>query len=145
MRAANVPREAEPASEPSAGQATVPDPIAPMDPSSRTVRTLGWIGISVGAEAALVVIGTSAMLLHEKQVRDEGCNAQRVCSSQGLDANGTIGTLAGWNTGAWLVSVAGLTAGGILLAISWKDAQRTTAITVAPTGSGVGLGLRSSF
>jgi hypothetical protein len=138
-------REVEPASEPLSGQATVSDPIAPMDPTSRTMRTLGWIGISVGAEAAIVAVGTSALLLHEKQVRDADCNARRICSSAGVDANGTIGTLVGWNTAAWVVTAAGLAAGGILLAISWRDAQRTTAITVAPTGSGVGLGVRSSF
>lgn len=151
--ASNALREAEPASEsPGApGAAAEPSTLPPSPPPAmpaapnRTLRTLGWIGISVGAEAALVAIGTSAMILHQKTVRDDNCNAQRMCSSAGLDANGTIATLVGWNAAAWVVTAAGLGAGGILLAVGWEDAKRTTAIGAAPIGSGMGLRVRSSF
>jgi len=122
----------------------VREPPPPRTPN-RTLRTLGWIGISVGAEAAIVAIGTSGILLHEKNVRDENCNAEKVCSLDGLNANSTIATLVGWNAAAWAVTAVGFGAGAALLALGWEDARRTVAITAAPIGPGVGIGMRSSF
>lgn len=126
------------------GRAGLPEPPLPRAPN-RTIRTLGWIGISVGAEAAIVAIGTSGVLLHEKKVRADDCNAQRFCSSDGIDANSTIGTLVGWNAAAWVLTAVGFGAGGALLAIGSEDAKPTVAITAAPIASGIGVGMRSAF
>src|ERR1700722_3561875 len=55
-----------------------------------TRRTLGWISLAAGAEAAIAAIVTSGMLVHEKSVLDAQCNAQKQCSPAGVDATGAI-------------------------------------------------------
>jgi len=127
-----------------ASSTEVREPPPPRAPN-RTVRTLGWIGISVGAEAAIVAIGTSGILLHERKVRADDCNAQKLCSLDGLNANNTIATVVGWNAAAWAVTGAALGAGAALLALGWEDAKRTAAVAAAPIGSGAGIRMWSSF
>jgi len=106
---------------------SLPPPSAPATSESssqspevlnrRAARTWGWVSVAVGAEAAVVAVLTSAMMLHENGVRDSGCDAQKACSPAGLDANARLAQLGGWNAAAWVVTVAGLGAGGVLL---WK-------------------------
>jgi hypothetical protein len=76
------------------------DPPPASDSSSgdgRTARTFGWVSIAVGAEAAVVALVTSALMLNEKSTRDSECNAQKVCSQDGLSANSSLASLGGWN------------------------------------------------
>jgi hypothetical protein len=113
--------------------------------SGRAARVLGWVSLSIGAEAAVVAGVTSFMLLHEKGMRDDNCDAQRVCSQRGLDANGTIASIVPWNTAAWIVAAAGIGAGAFLLLTHRSDTGRRTMITVSPTIAGVGVRLWSSF
>jgi len=90
-------------------------------------------------------VATSVMMLHDKSARDSNCNAEKVCSPAGLDANQDIGLLSGWNAGAWVLAAAGLGIGGYLV---WKDSddgEQRAAITISPMGSGAGLGVGSSF
>jgi hypothetical protein len=113
--------------------------------SERSDRTYGWVSVGIGAEAAVMAVGTSLMMLHDKSVRDSNCSAQKICSQTGVDAAQDIGLLGGWNAGAWIVAAAGLGVGGYLL---WRDpsgSERRTAITIDPMGTGVGLGVRSRF
>jgi len=117
----------------------------PRHDGRATRRTLGWVSLAVGAEAAIAALVTSGMLVHEKSVLDAQCNAQKQCSSSGVDAAGAISTLTPWNTGTWIMTVAGLGAGTALLLTSHPDAPASTAITLTPEGSGAGLGLRSRF
>lgn len=72
---------------------------AERDPH-RTRRTLGWISLAIGAEAAIVAGVTSIMLLHEKSVLNDNCDARKVCSSDGIDAAGSISGLVPLNTTA---------------------------------------------
>lgn len=114
-------------------------------PRSHAARTWGWVGIGLGAEAAVGAVATSVLMLHDKSVRDSNCNAEKVCAPAGIDANQDLGLLSGWNVGAWVVAAAGLGIGGYLV---WKDnddGEHRTAITVTPLGPGAGLGVRSSF
>jgi hypothetical protein len=126
--------------------ATPPPPAPPVEArSSRSRRTLGWISVAIGSEAALVAIATSFMMLHEKSVRDAHCDASKFCSSEGFDANSSLEALTWWNVGAFGVAAAGLGVGAVLLLTNPRESERTTSIVVAPNGSGAGLGLRGTF
>jgi hypothetical protein len=103
------------------------------------LRTLGWISLAIGAEAAVVASATSIMLLHEKSVRDGECSAQKVCSQRGYEANGTIGSLVASNTASWVVMAAGLGAGAVLLLTSPPAARVQATVAVSPDAAGVGL------
>jgi hypothetical protein len=116
-----------------------------MAHSNDTLRTIGWISIAVGAEAAVAGIVTSAMALHEKGVRDSNCNAQKVCKQVGMDANATLATLFGWNTASWIVAVAGLGVGTALVVTNPRIKNDQIALTVAPTPGGAALGLTGRF
>jgi len=108
-------------------------------------RVLGWVSLSIGAEAAVVAIATSILIEHQKSVRDDGCNAQKVCNPQGIAAVNTITTIVPWNTATWFIAAAGLGAGAVLLIISPSESDHKTAVTLSPDPSGLGLGLRSTF
>jgi hypothetical protein len=133
------------ARDPHDADATGTTSAPPAHDGRATRRTLGWVSLAVGAEAAIAALVTSGMLVHEKSVLDAQCNAQKQCSSSGVDAAGAISTLTPWNTGTWIMTVAGLGAGTALLLTSHPDAPASTAITLTPEGSGAGLGLRSRF
>jgi hypothetical protein len=113
--------------------------------SGRFRRTLGWIGFAVGIEGGAVAVTTSFMLLHEKSRLDDNCDAQKACSSAGVNAKSIIAETVPWNTTSWIVAAAGLGAGTILLLTSLSDSGRTTSVTVSPAPSGASFGLRSSF
>jgi hypothetical protein len=85
------------------------------------------------------------MLLHEKAVRDEECNAQKRCSPRGLDANGTIASLVAVNTASWIVMGAGLVGGAYLLLTNRPDAKVSTTVAITPNPRGVGIGLHGAF
>jgi hypothetical protein len=130
----------------STGASTDASTSAPPRHDGRaTRRTLGWVSLAVGAEAAIAALVTSGMLVHQKSVLDAQCNAQKQCSSTGVDAAGAISSLTPWNTATWITTAVGLGAGTALLLTSRPDAPAGTAITLTPEGAGAGLGLRSRF
>ncbi len=108
-------------------------------------REYGWISVGVGATAALVGLGTSYVMLHNKSVRDDNCDAQKVCSQAGFDANSQMNAISGVNTGAWVVAAAGLGLGAILVLSNPPDHRGQTVVGVAPSTSGAAVTLRSSF
>ena len=130
--------------------ATAPAPdstensVARRDPH-RTRRTIGWISLAIGAEAAIVAGVTSFMLVHEKSVLDANCDANKVCNADGIDAKGAISNTVPWNTGASIVAAVGVGVGTVLLLTSRSDSGKDTALTVSPTPAGASLGLRSQF
>jgi hypothetical protein len=103
------------------------------------------VSLTIGAEAAVIAVATSLLIEHQKSIRDDNCNAQKVCNTAGFDAVGTIDTIVPWNTGSWFVAGVGLGAAAILLVISQPKSEPQTAITLSPGSSGLGLGVRSSF
>lgn len=108
-------------------------------------RMWGWISIGVGGGAALIALGTSAWMLHDKSVRDDNCDASKVCSSAGLSANNELGQMVGWNIGAYAVAAVGFGVGAFLILTHPSDKEMGTQVGVAPTGSGTGFVLRGSF
>jgi|HubBroStandDraft_6_1064221.scaffolds.fasta_scaffold1500892_1 hypothetical protein len=136
------PRDAHDA-EATAGAGAASPPL-PHD-GRATRRTLGWVSLAVGAEAAIVAIVTSGMLVHEKSILDAQCDAQKLCSPAGLDAAGSISSLTPWNTGTWVAAALGVGAGAALLLTGRPDAPGSTAITWTPDGAGPGVGVRSRF
>lgn len=143
LSAAGCASRSLPAQNAAGAPTSTPPPSQPL--SSHNQRTFGWVSVVVGAEAATIAVVTSGMMFHEKSVRDSNCDAQKVCSQVGFDANETLGSLGGWNAASWIVAAAGLGVGGFLLWTDPADGGQRTAITVAPTYSGVGLGVRSRF
>jgi hypothetical protein len=107
-------------------------------------RALGWVLLSVGAEGAAVATVTSFMMLHQGGVRSDDC-VGKVCSAEGLAANTTLHNLEWWNAGAWVVAVAGVGAGAVLLWTNPSDKALHTQVGIAPTGSGSSLLLRGAF
>jgi hypothetical protein len=107
-------------------------------------RAVGWFSIGFGASAGLVALGTSLMMLHQSDLRNAGCNAAKVCTPDGLNANSQLDGLAGWNVASYVAAVAGLGIGTILILTNPKN-DRKTAVEVSPNGSGAGLFLRSTF
>jgi hypothetical protein len=103
------------------------------------------VSVSVGAEAAVIALVTSGMMLHEKSVRDAGCDAQKACSLAGLNANASLTQLGGWNAAAWIAAVAGIGVGGYLLWSHPVGERSRVGVAVDPVGSGIGLGVRSTF
>ena len=162
---ATPPRESAATSKPEArltlAEAVPAQPKPAEEPrdehhSNQTLRTYGWITFAIGANAAVVAVVTSFMLLHQNSVRGSECDAQKVCSQAGLDANDKIGALAGWNAGAWAVAAVGIVGGAVLVIANPPDSKRagskqstttagTTYLGVAPNGSGLGLNLQSIF
>jgi hypothetical protein len=120
-----------------------PEPDPGSNPSQ--ARTFGWFGIALGTEGAIAAAATSAAMLDFKSQRDSDCNARKVCSADGLNANNQIGALAGWNAGAWVLAGAGLGVGTFLLLTHPIDKDRKTSITLAPDGTTAGLGLSGTF
>jgi hypothetical protein len=141
--ATRAPADAAVQSSPAPGEqgtdgargATEPEPPR----HARPLRTVGWISLAIGAEAAVVASATSIMLLHEKSVRDSECSAQKVCSQRGFEANGTIASLVAWNTASWAVMAAGLGAGAVLLLTGRPAARVQATVSVSPDAAGVGV------
>ena len=122
------------------------------EPSERSsnvpARTLGWVLLSLGAEGAVLAAITSFMMLHDKSVRDQNCDSNKICSQTGLAANEDIANLASWNAGAWAVAGAGLTVGALLLLTNPPVRGPGIAIGVSPNGvngAGIGLDARGAF
>ncbi len=111
----------------------------------RMRRVLGWVSLSIGIEAVAVAVVTSALIEHQKGVRDDNCNAQKVCNAEGFAAVSTIDSIVPWNTASWFVAAAGLGAGAALVITSPRESTPRTAITLSPNSSGLGLGVRSTF
>jgi hypothetical protein len=107
-------------------------------------RALGWVFLSVGAEAAVVATITSFIMLHESSLRSADC-PDKVCSPAGLSANVTLHNLEWWNAGAWGVAVVGVGVGAVVLWTNPSDAALHAEVAIAPTGSGSGLRLRGTF
>jgi hypothetical protein len=151
-------RQAEGLAEEQAADPTAPTPVAPRperaestespgaqrDPH-RTRRLWGWISLAIGAEAAVIAVTTSFMLLHEKSVLNDNCDAHKQCNAVGLDAKGAITETVPWNTGSWIVAAAGVGIGTVILLTSRSDSGKDTALSVTPTPGGAALGLRSQF
>lgn len=108
-------------------------------------RMDGWILVGIGGASALIAVGTSIFMLHDKSVRDDNCDANKVCSSAGLSANNELGQLVGWNIGAWAVAAVGLGVGAFLVLTNPSDKEMGTQVGVGQTGSGTGFLLRSTF
>ena len=120
------------------------EPLPATHDSGGAARTIGWVSIAVGSEAAIVAGVTSFMVLHEKGVRDDNCNAQKVCNATGIEANGTMDTLLGWNAAAWVVAIAGIGAGTALI-LTHPVKDHSVAVGVSPTAGGMAVGVRGTF
>ena len=116
----------------------------------RTGRVAGYVALAVGAQATIVALVTSGMMLHEDGLRSDACDAQKRCSQAGIDANENLSQLAGWNAGAWALGAVGLGVGTVLLVLNpaseKASARPAKGLSLgAPPGGGAGLGLGGSF
>lgn len=132
--------DATPTAQPSAASAHAEDDAASERASHRTNRTLGWIAVAVGGEAAAAAIVTSLVMLHQNDVRNRECT-NKVCSASGYDANAQLSQLGTWNAMAYVVGAVGLGAGIFLLLTNPAEKAQRTAVGVTPGG----LTLQGSF
>jgi hypothetical protein len=151
LTSADVSTQPPPApSPPPAGE------LAPLEPeggksapddaraSDAMPRAMGWVSLSFGVTAGIVALGTSIMMLHENNLRSADCNAAKVCSQDGLNANSQISALATWNAASYVAAGVGIGVGAILLLTSPASSNKT-ALEVTPVSSGGGLQLRGTF
>jgi hypothetical protein len=108
-------------------------------------RFAGWAILSVGVEAAIVAVASSAMIQHQRNIRDSNCNAQKLCNQTGKNAADTIDSMVGWNTASWVTAIAGVAVGVTLVVISPPGKSNEAAVTVDPNPGGAGLNLRGTF
>jgi hypothetical protein len=134
----------------------------------RAGRVAGYVALAVGAQATLVALVTSAMMLHQDGARADACDANKRCTQAGIDANDNLSQLGGWNAGAWALAAVGLGTGTVLVLLNpsekrpsmrpapgapgdgnGKEPARPSAASGiflgAPGGAGPGLGLRGTF
>jgi hypothetical protein len=130
--------------KPAAGSSSKSETYDERD-DRQMARMWGWISMGIGGGAALIALGTSFWMLHDKSVRDDNCDANKVCNSAGLGANNEMGQLVGWNIGAYAIAAVGFGVGAFLVLTNPSDKQMGTQVGIAPTGSGTGFVLRSSF
>jgi hypothetical protein len=133
---------------PATPEATQPHPPARTSDgpagTHRDLRTLAWASVAIGSVAGLVAFGTSGLILYQKGVRDDNCDAQKVCTARGFAATQTIQTLVPWNTGSWIAAAVGVGA-GVGLWFASRDDRKQTAISLSPAPGGLAIGLRSTF
>lgn len=131
-------------------------PASESADSNKLTRYAGWAVVALGAGAATFAVATSVMMLHESSVRSSDCNAQKVCTSDGVAANDKLGLMGAFNATSWVVAAAGIGVGAYLVlanpprddASTIKPPQSTSPtaeIGVGPTGTGTGLNLRGAF
>jgi hypothetical protein len=125
-----------------------PPPPKPSPPpaehrGSQTARTIGWISLGIGAEASIVALATSVVILNDLSARSNGCNAEKVCTVGGFGANAQLGSLSGWNAGAWALAIAGVGVGTYL--VLTNPPHRRVQVGVGTTGTSVALSLQGSF
>jgi hypothetical protein len=125
--------------------------------SNKTTRYVGWIAVGVGAQAAIFAVATSFLMLHENAERSSECNAQKICTADGLDANAKLGQTGAFNAVSWIVAAAGIGVGAYLVlanppsddgskpSSSSTKSSPSAAIGVGSNGAGMGLNFRSQF
>lgn len=74
-------------------------------------RTMAYVLGGVGAAGVLVAAVSGVVLMNERKVVDENCDAQNRCNDTGLQAADNGKLLVPINTIAWVVGAAGLGAG----------------------------------
>jgi hypothetical protein len=99
----------------------------------QTNRALGWAAISIGADAGVVAVVTSFMMLHENSIRSDNC-VNKQCNSSGIAANDELHQLALWNATAWVVGAVGLGAGLVLVLTNPSDKQLHAEVAATPSG-----------
>jgi len=140
---APAPAAATLASAPSDPPVTWKEP--PAERSSRNLRNAGWASLAVGGTAAVLAIGSSIVMLSDAGVRSRDCNAQKVCSSPGLNANLELGSNAAPNAALWAVAISGVAVGAYFVLTNPPAKAGATAVGIAPNGSGPSLAVRGLF
>jgi hypothetical protein len=100
----------------------------------RSARDLGWVSLGIGATAALVALGTGVVMLHDQSVRSSGCDANKLCTADGSNANTQLSQLGPWNAAAFGVAAVGFGLGAYLLLTHNAGSAAHTAVGVSPGG-----------
>jgi len=130
---------------PAASSTSTNDETREERESRQLGRTWGWVAVGIGGAAGVVALATSGLMLVKKSERDDHCDAAKVCSQEGLDANGLLADLGGWNAGSWIVAAAGLGAGAVLLFTHPPDRATGVQVGLRSRGGGASLDLWTAF
>ena len=146
-----------PALEVDAARAPAPPPIAlpvaePQEPATTPHRQRRWLAYGVGG-AGIALVGVSLALGAVASSRWGDAKAHchdNLCDATGVDLAGSAHTMGNVSTATFLVGLAGIGVGGVLLLTAPHDRERaaeTTAFRVAPAVglSQVGLSLSGGF
>ncbi len=135
-----------PASRP-APVAPDPKPTAPSKErgttSSGGTRTLGIVLAGIGVAGFATSGVAAAMILREKSAVEDECNADRRCTSAGLDAASTGRTLDVVGTAAFAVGVVGVGLGAYF--VFGSDGPARTTVGTAPSRDGGRLFVSRTF
>jgi hypothetical protein len=102
--------------------------------SRRSARDLAWVSLGIGATAAVVAGVTGVMMLHYQGQRSSDCDGNKVCSTDGLNANTQLSQIGPWNAAAFGVAAVGLGLGAYLMLTNKADDGAHTALGVTPGG-----------
>jgi hypothetical protein len=113
--------------------------------SGSSRRPLGFALGSVGIAGLSAAAITSIMVVNKKSAVDAGCNADRLCTSSGLDAAHSGRTLEIVSNVGWVAGAAALGAGAYFLLTSGSSSKPSTAVALLPNPSGGQLSMSRSW
>jgi hypothetical protein len=109
------------------------------------MRTAALASFAIGATAGIFAVGSSIQMLADEKTRSADCNAQKVCSPAGLQANSELGINGATNVALWAVTMSGLGVGTFLILTNPANRASTTSVGIAPNASGANLMVRGLF
>lgn len=113
--------------------------------SASNRRTFGFALAGVGVAGLGVAAITSVMVVSKKSAVDAGCQADKSCTSAGLDAAHSGRTLEVVSNVGWVVGAAALGAGAYFILTSGSSSKPSTAVALLPNPAGGQLSLSRSW
>jgi hypothetical protein len=121
---------------------SAPPPTTPLSESSSP--TAGYVVGGIGAASLVVSLITGAMVLGKKSTVESGCDGQKFCSDEAVDAGKSGKSLSTISTITFAVGVVGIGAGAYLI-LTHKPNGTSTALTTSVDPNGGSLRFLSRF
>jgi hypothetical protein len=124
-----------------------PPPAAPPPQTSSSggsSSTLGYVVGGVGAASLVVSLVTGGLVLGKKSTVQSGCDAQKFCTTDAIDAGSSGKTLSAVSTVTFVVGLAGIGLGTYFI-LSSKPDGATTALRANASPDGAALALTRTF
>jgi hypothetical protein len=148
VTSADVATNSGGAPAPGGGSSSEPPPQsakAGKKQPSRDLRNAGWASLAIGGVAGLFAIGSSIIMLEDEQTRSSNCNANKVCTPAGAQADYSLANNAAPNVALWALTITGLGVGAYFILTNPRGAADAVSVGVTPNGSGANLAIRGAF